>query len=93
MPPATAIGSAPPWFDPKRVTAEIDADALLGRDENPAGEVFRQAAVLGPADILAVRSAFLPAPLIAALRGRGYECWTIEERSDRFLTLVRRLEV
>jgi len=83
-------GEAPPaWLDQNRIAARIDADVLLGRGENPAGEVFRRAAALGEAEILAVESSFLPAPLMEALRGRGCEVWVRKEGGDRYVTYLR----
>lgn len=87
---AAASSAAPAWYRDDLVVARVDADAMLARGEHPLGEMSRLAGRLTGAEIVALESAFLPAPLIDAFRSRGYEVEAYESAPGRFRTCLRR---
>lgn len=88
--PAPAGAGAPAWFDPSAVAEEIDAEPLLAAGEHPVGRVRQAAAALPPGRILALASTFVPEPLIAILRGDGFQTWTAQAGPRRYTTYFRR---
>lgn len=88
--PASAGADAPAWFDPSAVAETIDAEPLLAAGEHPVGRVRQAAAALPPGRILALASTFVPEPLIAILRGDGFQTWTAQAGPGRYTTYFRR---
>jgi len=88
--PAPAGADAPAWFDPSAVAETIDAEPLLAAGEHPVGRVRQAAAALPPGRILALASTFVPEPLIAILRGDGFQTWTAQAGPGRYTTYFRR---
>lgn len=86
-----AAGTPPEWFDATRIAARLDADAYLDRGEHPISEAYRLASTLPAGGILAIKSAFVPVPLIENLGRTGYESWTEPKAEGAFLTYVRRM--
>jgi carbamoylphosphate synthase small subunit len=83
-------GQAPAWYRDDLVVARVDADEMLSRGEHPLGVMSQKAMELKGRAILALDSGFLPAPLIDAFRGRGYEVESFELAPSRYRTCVRR---
>jgi hypothetical protein len=54
-----------------RVVEEIDADAMLERGVRPIGKIREIVGVLGPGEVVVLRSSFRPQPLIETLRRAG----------------------
>jgi hypothetical protein len=78
-PAAAAASAAPPapmvtpsWASVAEPVRVIDADEILGRGESPLGLVLESAGALAPGEVLAVRAAFRPTPLIQRLQGEGH---------------------
>ncbi|MCC7389550.1 MAG: DUF2249 domain-containing protein [Phycisphaerales bacterium] len=69
--PATPAAT-PPWASSGEPVRVIDADEVLGRGESPLGPVLEAARALAPGEVLAVRAAFRPTPLIQRLQGDGH---------------------
>lgn len=84
-----ALG-VPGWYREDLVVARVDADDLLSRGEHPLGLMSQKAQQLTGSAILALDSAFLPAPLIDAFRQRGYEVESFQTGPSRYRTCVRR---
>jgi hypothetical protein len=83
--------AAPPaWATSGPVVATIDAEALLESGQTPLPVVLRQAAALAPGSQLRILSSFRPAPLIEALRSKGFQTCTQPAEPGRMETRVRR---
>jgi hypothetical protein len=54
-----------------RVVEEIDADAMLERGVHPIGKIRETVGLLGPGEVVVLRSSFRPQPLIETLRRAG----------------------
>ena len=59
------------WLTSSRVVEEIDADAMLERGVHPIGKIRESVGVLGPGEVVVLRSSFRPQPLIETLRRAG----------------------
>lgn len=70
---AGEVLEAPPaWHDEAKVAARIDADEVLAKGEHPLGAVQGAAAALPKGGELLLLSSFLPAPLVDAMRKKGF---------------------
>ena len=65
----------PAWYDPDNVILELDATALMAAGEHPKARVLAAAAASTPGEIVALRSAFRPEPLILILQADGFQVW------------------
>jgi Domain of unknown function (DUF1858) len=63
--------SAFPTLMSGRVVEEIDADAMLERGVHPIGKIREAVGMLGPGEVVVLRSSFRPQPLIETLRRSG----------------------
>ena len=88
--PAAVDGVAPEWFDEAKVALRIDADDLLARGEVPLPRVHQAVAELQPGEILCVKSAFRPAPLLEALHQAGHRTYVTKPSPDAFHSYVLR---
>jgi hypothetical protein len=70
MPPQDS-GDDASWLAAGRVVEEIDADAMLERGAHPIGKIREAVGVLGPGEVVVLRSSFRPQPLIDTLRRAG----------------------
>ena len=59
------------WLMAARVVEEIDADTMLERGVHPIGRIRATVGVLGPGEVVVLRSSFRPQPLIETLRRAG----------------------
>jgi hypothetical protein len=59
------------WLTAGRIVEEIDADAMLESGVHPIGKIREGVGVLGPGEVLLLRSSFRPQPLIETLRRAG----------------------
>ena len=66
-----AVGDDASWLMAGRVVEEIDADAMLERGVHPIGKIRATLGVLGPGEMVVLRSSFRPQPLIETLRRAG----------------------
>ena len=59
------------WLTTGRIVEELDADAMLERGVHPIGKIREVVGVLGPGEVVLLRSSFRPQPLIETLRRAG----------------------
>jgi hypothetical protein len=71
QPRQDAAGDDTSWLTSGRVVEEIDADTMLERGVHPIGKIRATVAVLGPEEVVVLRSSFRPQPLIETLRRAG----------------------
>jgi hypothetical protein len=71
QPRQDVVGDDASWLTSDRVVAEIDADAMLERGVHPIGKIRETVGVLGPGEVVVLRSSFRPQPLIETLRRAG----------------------
>ncbi len=84
------VEDAPPaWLDEGRVAARVDADEVLARGEHPLGAVQGAAGALARGGQLVLTSSFLPAPLVDAMRSRGFEVASYKAADGRIATALR----
>ncbi|MEA3419212.1 MAG: DUF1858 domain-containing protein [Campylobacterota bacterium] len=81
-------GKAPKWIK-KKPKAELDANALLDRDENPLAEITKEMHHLEKGDVIKVTVDFKPEPLIDELLKRGHKVYT-EEGDKGFITYIKK---
>jgi hypothetical protein len=83
------LDAPPAWHDEARVAARLDADEILAKGEHPLGAVQGAAAVLPKGGELLLVSSFLPAPLVDAMRKKGFETASFSAADGRVATLLR----
>ena len=83
--------SPPPWLDPARVVATIDADALLDAGQVPLPAALERARALASGEILRIDSGFRPVPLLEALARQGCQTFAREAAPGRWETFARRV--
>jgi hypothetical protein len=71
QPRQDVVGDDASWLTSDRVVEEIDADAMLERGVHPIGKIRETVGVLGPGEVLVLRSSVRPQPLIETLRRAG----------------------
>lgn len=81
-----ASDEQPAWLADDRVSAEIDADAMLETGEHPIGKVRQTVANLRTGDILRLTSSFHPAPLIDTMARGGVAVYSAEIAPGRYAT-------
>lgn len=87
---AGEVLEAPPaWHDESKVAATIDADEILAKGDHPLGAVQGAAAALPKGGELLLLSSFLPAPLVDAMRKKGFETASYRAGGGRVATLLR----
>lgn len=69
--PRQDVGEDASWLADGRVVEEIDADAMLERRVHPIGKIREAVGVLGPGEVLVLRSSFRPQPVIETMRRAG----------------------
>jgi len=83
------LDAPPAWHDEDKVAARLDADEILAKGDHPLGAVQRAAATLPKGGEVLLLSGFLPAPLVDAMRGRGFETASWRTPDGRIATLLR----
>jgi len=81
---ASAETTPPDWFDPRKISPTVDADALLADGRTPLSEILDQARALEEGAILRVAVSFRPLPLIDALEKQGYRTFLRARQTDLF---------
>ncbi len=73
--PATEGADAPPpaWVVGAAPTAVLSAEEVLGSGRTPVAVVSARLAAAAPGEVVLLRAPFHPAPLIDAIRAKGYE--------------------
>lgn len=70
-----AAESEPAWAAAARPAVRVDADAVLARGGTPVGEVMSLLTRQLPGDVVALSVTFYPAPLVEAVRAKGYDAF------------------
>ena len=76
----------PEWFDRLKIVDTVDARPLIEAGEQPVTVVMAHLKRLGPGQIFALITPFVPAPLIDLARKQGYEVWSREDSPEVVLT-------
>jgi len=69
--PRQDAGGDSSWLTGGRVVQEIDAGTILERGVHPIGKIREAVGVLGPGEVVVLRSSFRPQPLIETMRRAG----------------------
>ena len=84
----TATGAAaadqPVWFDAGRIALRLDARPMLAAGEHPLSRVLSEIQQLPPQGIYELTTPFLPAPLLDAVKKKGFMVWSLREQEDLF---------
>ena len=83
------LDAPPAWHDEAMVAARIDADEILAKGDHPLGAVQAAAASLPKGGELLLLSGFLPAPLVDAMRKKGFETASFRAEGGKVATLLR----
>ncbi len=83
------LGPRPAWFDEANVVESIDEQSLPDDGPMPLVTLLKRAKDLKGSQIIELRTDFLPAPGIDAMRNKGFLVWTIETGPGKFRTYVR----
>lgn len=90
--PATAAPtdeSTPAWAEAVgNPDHSIDADEIIARGESPLGVVAARSKALKPGEVLGVRVAFRPTPMIQKFKAEGYRTHCRALETGRFELLI-----
>lgn len=87
--PRQDAGDDASWLTAGRVMEEIDADAMLERGIHPIGKIREAVGVLGPGEVVVLRSSFRPQPLIETLRRAGAAVHSSSQGATHFTWFAR----
>lgn len=87
-----AVDAAPvaAWLPEGEISQDLDVDRMLDAGDHPLGAVRRWLAGAQPAELIRLRSSFLPQPLIDELRRAGLPVHAVEISPGRYETLIRK---
>ena len=85
-----APAERPAWADDRNVTRTHDARAAIEAGEHPMQRVMADLAALGDADVYALDTSFVPAPLVDLARGKGFVAYSAREGEALVRTYFRR---
>jgi hypothetical protein len=74
----------PEWFAAGRIALRLDARPMLAAGEHPLNQVLTEIQKLQPGEIYELTTPFLPAPLLDAVRKKGYAVWSLQEEADLY---------
>ena len=74
----------PAWFAADKITRRLDARPLLAAGEHPLAQVVSESQQLQPGEIYELTTPFLPAPLIDAVKKKGFAAWSVQEEADLY---------
>jgi hypothetical protein len=77
-------GEQPEWFDVAKVVTSIDEAEGSEGDPMPLVQLLRAADKLQPSEIVELKTTFLPAPGIDAMKKKGFLVWTHEPEPGVF---------
>ena len=75
----------PAWFDPAKITAELDARAMLAAGDHPVNQVIADLKNLTSGSIYKLTAPFLPAPLIDKASSLNFDHWVTNEDEGIFV--------
>lgn len=76
--PASYFSSQPDWFDDARVVDSLD-EREVDPDVMPLKPLLLRAMKMSEGEILELVTAYLPAPGIDIMKGKGFVAWSVEE--------------
>ena len=79
----------PEWLELSAIKYRFDATPIINSGESPMKEILHQSNLLKPGQILELQTPFVPAPIIAMLKSKGFKIHTIVN-NDRILTYIRK---
>ena len=59
---------------------------MLEQGGHPLGEVLQDLKEFQAGEIYALKTPFLPVPLIERVMGQGFDSWSVKEGEERFVT-------
>jgi len=80
----------PAWADPAAVTRSHDARGTIAEGGHPMPQVMADLSTLGPEEVYALVTPFVPAPLIDLAGEKGFESWPEREAPELVRTYFRR---
>ena len=83
---SAADGEKPSWFDKEKIVNVMDAVPLLNEGGHPLGQVLADVRQLKAGDIYELRTPFLPVPLIERVMDQGFDCWSVKEGEEKFVS-------
>lgn len=81
---AAAAADQPAWFNASRIAQRLDARPMLAAGEHPLSRVLGEIQQLPPQGIYELTTPFLPAPLLDAVKKKGFAVWSRREQEDLF---------
>jgi hypothetical protein len=84
-------GQRPEWVDSGEVVEIFDAVEMIEAGGHPLPEMMSALRKLGPGQIYAVVTPFVPAPMIDKVREQGYVTWTEQLGAEKFKSYFMRL--
>ncbi len=76
------VEKTPAWFHPEKIAQSLDARPLLAAGEHPLNQVLSEIQTLQAGEIYELTTPFLPAPLLDAVRKKGYAVWSVTEEAE-----------
>lgn len=89
-PAASGRSPRPDWFDEGKIVETFDATEMIEGGGHPLPVVMAAVRKLAPGQIYAIVTPFTPAPMIDTVRAAGFETWTTQAGSERFITYCAR---
>jgi len=82
----------PPWVDPAKIVATLDARPLLDKGEHPAGLVIKELTTMAPDYIYELITPFEPVPLVEKAKALGFSVWSQADSRSMVRTFFARLK-
>lgn len=87
---ARVVESVPDWLSGVKERVEFDARPVLASGAHPLQEVFSRLQQLPEGAVLDLITPFYPAPLVDAVRAKGWEAVHAKRGDDVFVTSIGR---
>lgn len=72
----------PEWFSNEKIAGTLDINEMLNRNEQPVYEVLSSVKKIETGEIIEIKAAFLPAPLLDKSISLGYRHW-VDKKSEK----------
>lgn len=83
-------GARPAWADPAGAWRTFDARETIEGGGHPMAQVMHDLAEAAPGQVYALVTPFVPAPLIEAVKARGFAAYSVEEAPEVVRTYFTR---
>lgn len=87
---AAAASPAPAWAQPAAAASTLDVRARVAAGDHPAAEIMARLQALAGEDVFQLVTPFVPGPLLARARDRGFAGHSVVEAEDLVRTFFRR---